>query len=104
EIRTLKGHTNWVTSVALSNDGKRAVFASWDGTLKIWDMEAGEEIRTLEGHTNTVTSVALSNDGKLAVSASDDRTLKIWDMETGEVIAGIGGDSEINCCAIAPDG
>ena len=104
EIRTLEGHTGKVTSVALSEDGKRAVSASNDSTLKIWDMETGEEIRTLEGHTDRVNSVVLSNDGKRAVSASWDRTLKIWDMEIGEVIAGIGGDSEIDCCAIAPDG
>lgn len=64
----------------------------------------GSLLYTLEGHTSTVTSVALSVDGKRAVSASWDRTLKIWDMEIGEVIAGIGGDSEIDCCAIAPDG
>ena len=35
--------------MALSADGRRAVSASWDKTLKVWDVETGRELRTLEG-------------------------------------------------------
>ena len=41
-----------VAAVALTPDGKRAVSASWDKTLKVWDLERGEVLRTpLEGHS-----------------------------------------------------
>ena len=35
-IATLEGHTNWVTSVNFSPDGKYLVTASWDSTARIW--------------------------------------------------------------------
>jgi WD40 repeat protein len=83
-IRTLEGHTGVVTTVAVTPDGRRAVSASNDRTLKVWDLETGEQRRTLEGHTDPVNAVAVTPDGRRAVSASSDYTLKVWDMETGE--------------------
>ena len=65
-----QGHTDCVYGVALSGDGRLAVSASWDNTLKVWEVESGRELRTLEGHTDSVCGVALSGDGRLAVSAS----------------------------------
>ena len=38
--------------MALSADGRRAVSASYDNTLKVWDLETGEELRTLAGHSD----------------------------------------------------
>jgi WD40 repeat protein len=43
ETLTLRGHENWVTSVALSGDGKRLFSGSLDQTIKVWDLEAGKE-------------------------------------------------------------
>ena len=54
EIRTLKGHTERVTSVAFSPDGKRLASAGGDGTVKVWDAATGQEILTLKGHTGRV--------------------------------------------------
>jgi hypothetical protein len=41
-LRTLTGHTNTVWAVALTPDGKTAETASWDSTLKVWDLLSGE--------------------------------------------------------------
>ena len=70
EICTLKGHTDRVTSVAISADGKRIVSGSDDQTVKVWDADKGQEILTLKGHTAMVSSVAFSADGKRIVSGS----------------------------------
>ena len=53
-LRTLSGHTDSVKAVAIAPDGKTAISASWDKTLKIWDTETGTEVRTLTGHTGWV--------------------------------------------------
>ncbi|MGA8027723.1 MAG: hypothetical protein WB992_11300, partial [Bryobacteraceae bacterium] len=81
-------------------DGKRAVSASWDSMLKVWDLENGRELRTLEGHSSWVNSVAVTADGKRAVSASDDHTLKVWDLERGICLAAFYADGAMLCCAV----
>jgi WD40 repeat protein len=74
--RVLVGHTFWVSAVALSADGKRAVSGSLDKTLRVWDLDGQTPPRVLEGHTGWVNAVALSADGKRAISGSDDNTLR----------------------------
>ena len=71
-------------AVALTNSGQRAVSASADQTLKVWDIVHGEELYTLKGHTAWVKDVAITADGQQAVSASPDQTLKIWDIAQGQ--------------------
>ena len=53
-------------------DGGRAAggVGVWDQTLKVWDLDSGEELRTLRGHAGRVDAVALTADGRRAVSAS----------------------------------
>ena len=104
-LRTLEGHTSWVQGVALALDGKLAVSASLDKTLKVWDLGTGLLLRTLECHSDHVYGVALAPNGELAVSASADKTLKVWDLDTGRVLLTLEGHSEpIEGVAVTPDG
>jgi len=82
-IRTFSGHTDSVTSVVFSPDGRSALSGSWDKTLKLWDVATGKETRTFSGHTGGVRSVAFSPDGRSALSGSADKTLKLWDLTAG---------------------
>ena len=47
-VRTLPGHTDRLTSVAYSPDGKFIATAAWDGTARIWDVSTGQEVRRLD--------------------------------------------------------
>src|ERR1700716_2167750 len=46
-LRPFTGHSNVVTSVAFSPDGRAALSASTDSTLKLWDVATGKELRTI---------------------------------------------------------
>jgi WD40 repeat protein len=73
-----------VNAVAVTPDGRRAISASEDRTLKVWDLSSGEAERTLAGHSGLVNAVAVTPDGRRAISASEDGTLKVWDLSSGE--------------------
>jgi WD40 repeat protein len=45
-LRTLEGHALFVKGVAVTGDVKRAVSASGDSTLKVWDLETGQPAAT----------------------------------------------------------
>jgi WD40 repeat protein len=77
-LRTLKGHTSAVTSVALSADRSRALTGSADQTAKLWDTSNGKEVLTLKGHVREVTSVSFSDDQSKALTASRDGTAVVW--------------------------
>ncbi|KIJ91548.1 hypothetical protein K443DRAFT_47094, partial [Laccaria amethystina LaAM-08-1] len=60
----LKGHTDLVTSVAFSPDGKQIVSGSNDKSVRVWDASTGDELNVLKGRTGLVRSFAFSPDGK----------------------------------------
>ncbi|WP_414550925.1 toll/interleukin-1 receptor domain-containing protein, partial [Anabaena sp. CCY 0017] len=91
ELNSLEGHSGTVMSVSFSPDGKTLVSASYDKTIKLWNLDTGKEIRTLSGHTNTVRSVSFSPDGKTLVSGSQDKTIKLWNLDTGKEIRTLSG-------------
>jgi WD40 repeat protein len=104
-VCTLAGHSAAVYAAAMSRDGRRAVSASHDQTLKMWDLETGAKARTLAGHSGPVSAVAVSADGRRAVSASHDKTLKVWDLETGRELRTLAGHSlAVTGVAMSADG
>jgi WD40 repeat protein len=102
-LRTLEGHFAYVSDVAVTADGKRAVSGSYDNTLKVWDLATGRALRTLEGHSDSVLGVAVTADGKRAISASWDKTLKVWDLDAGLPIATFHCDAPALCCVFADE-
>ncbi len=93
-LLVLKGHKDWVTSVAFSPDGKTVVSGSEDKTIRIWSIESGMNVRTLRGHEAGVSAVTFSKDGKRIVSGSWDKTLKIWNVADGKELLSLEGHEE----------
>ncbi len=109
--RTLTGHTDEVTAVAVTPDGRYAVSGSLDKTLKVWDLTTGQAVRTLTGHASYVTAVTVTPDGRYSVSGSADNALKVWELATGQAVRTLNGypwwvlfHSGILAVAVTPDG
>jgi hypothetical protein len=83
-LRRLEGHTAEVLGAALSPDGRHALSASADQTVRLWDTATSQELRKFSGHAGGVLAVAFSPDGRLAASGGEDKTIRIWDVETGK--------------------
>lgn len=58
-FRTFGGHSGEFFDVAATPDRTRAISASRDPTLKVWDLQSGRALRSLAGHSHPVTSVAV---------------------------------------------
>ena len=77
-VRSMKGHGHFVQDVSISSDGTFALSGSWDGTLRLWNLENGETTRRFVGHKKDVLSVAFSADNRQIVSGSRDKSINLW--------------------------
>jgi len=77
-VETLEGHTDIVTSVAVSSDNKYIISGSRDKTIKFWDLSTFELMTTL-GNDTYVYSVAISSDNKYIISGLYNGKIKIWE-------------------------
>mmetsp|Transcript_19644 Transcript_19644/g.47420 ORF Transcript_19644/g.47420 Transcript_19644/m.47420 type:complete len:332 (+) Transcript_19644:48-1043(+) len=96
---TLKGHGDWVTSLATTpEDPNLLLSSSRDKSVVVWQLThgsgSGQAIgennpygfarRGLRGHSHFVSDVVISSDGAFCLSSSWDGELRLWDIATGK--------------------
>ena len=74
-------------ALTFSPCGRYLVSGSWwikgldKVSIRIWEVETGQNIHTFWGHTSDVQDLAFSPDGELLASGSYDGTILLWDMK-----------------------
>ncbi|KAI8550011.1 hypothetical protein RHMOL_Rhmol06G0070800 [Rhododendron molle] len=106
-VHDLKEHSKEIYTIRWSptgpgtnNPNQQLVLASasFDSTIKLWDVELGRVLHSLKGHRDSVYSVAFSPNGEYLASGSLDRCLHIWSVKQGKLVktyTGTGGIFEV---------
>ncbi|KAL5753064.1 hypothetical protein ACOSP7_023241 [Xanthoceras sorbifolium] len=88
------------TGTGTNNPNQQLILASasFDSTVKLWDVELGKLISSLNGHRDPVYSVAFSPNGEYLASGSLDKSMHIWSLKEGKIVktyTGNGGIFEV---------
>jgi WD40 repeat protein len=107
ELRQLSGSGPAMMSVALSRDGRRALFANYEGTVWLYDVENWRELRrfsTYPGHCH----VAFAPNGKQMLTGAFEGEhgshMSLWNLDTGEEVKSFDGTNGIGRTIFTPDG
>ena len=74
----LKGHPNWVRSVAWLSGGDYLASGSIDGSMRIWNAETGEMQIQLENGRNPALFVTVNHSEDILASCGTDSSIRIW--------------------------
>ncbi|XP_067283441.1 apoptotic protease-activating factor 1 [Pseudorasbora parva] len=87
ECLVLEGHKEPVRKFHLLNASSSPHLFSWsfDGTVKVWDLNKGQMLQDLACHKGAVLSCDVSYDGWLFATTSADRTAKVWSSASWEM-------------------
>ena len=98
-------HAGAVTSVSISNDGRRAISCG-GGSALLWDLSADGTATEIQTGAANASSAALSADGGWAIVGCDDGSFVKWRTDGSASPAWTDGtvDNPVDAVAIAPNG
>uniref|UniRef100_A0A7N6BWL2 CARD domain-containing protein n=1 Tax=Anabas testudineus TaxID=64144 RepID=A0A7N6BWL2_ANATE len=94
ECKVLQGHKEQVRCFSLlpnSPTSTRLLSWSFDGTVKVWDIESGEKLQDIEAHNGAILSCHVSPDGCFFATTSADKTAKLWLCESWQCLQTLRG-------------
>ncbi len=77
-----KAHTDTVVALDFSPDEQTLATGSWDGTIKLWELERGALLWT-GWQAEGIESVAFAPDGHMLASGGNDAVVQLWDATSG---------------------
>ncbi len=98
----MKKHTDWVTAMSFTPDGKTLITGDRAGGLVAWDSR-GHELQSISAHKGAITAVTCF--GSAVATASEDGSVKFWNLEDGtERKSWDAHPGGVTDAAFAPDG
>jgi WD40 repeat protein/serine/threonine protein kinase len=85
---------NVLTRPAFSPSGDQLAVSSFDGSVKIWDINTNRLVRSLEAHDGRVYDVEYSPDGKYLATAGHDKTVIVWLNHNGNPLYKLQGHQD----------
>jgi WD40 repeat protein len=87
-IQAFIGHTDRVKAVDYSPDGRSVLTGSGDSTVRLWDIQTGQEIQRFSGDMQDINSAVFSPDGhSILVGSRHDHTVRLWDVASGSELS-----------------
>ncbi|KAJ3489330.1 hypothetical protein NLG97_g6016 [Lecanicillium saksenae] len=102
-LQALDGHTGYASSLTFSRDGTLASASEEDGSIRLWNLEAGREAKILCADQPGVQSIAFSHDGEQIAAVWGKGLLRLWNLATEETTE-IHTDQMSHSIAFSPDG
>jgi WD40 repeat protein len=105
ERNRFEGHTDTITDISFSPDGKFIASSSKDKTVKLWNSDGSEKKPALQGkYRNEFTSVAFSPDSQIVAAGNKDNKIYLWRLN-GTLITTLTGHSDwVTNIRFSPDG
>ncbi|GFZ03103.1 transducin/WD40 repeat-like superfamily protein [Actinidia rufa] len=85
-IYTYNGHTQGISIIKFTPDGRWVVSGGFDNAVKVWDLTAGKLLHDFKFHEGHIRSLDFHPLEFLLATGSADGTVKFWDLETFELI------------------
>ncbi len=81
ELKVPLAHSDAITAIAFSPDGRYALSGSADNHLRLWEVATGREVRSFTGHADKVIAAAFSPDRQYVLSATYKKAV-FWEVAT----------------------
>ena len=106
----MRGHDEAITDLDYTPDGRWAVSASRDGSVRLWNRtgQGSRRPTVLRGHSRGVSDLLVSLDSKFLFTAGENGKILRWDLGSDEVMSAyitLGGHTtSVGSLALSRDG
>jgi len=102
-VRVFTGHTEFISALECSPDGKTLASGDGGGSIILWDLAKGSQLKRCRGHgKGGIWSLSFSVESTVLTSGGADGTVRVWDVNVpadpykgieGEIV-GTGGQTD----------